>query len=460
MNKNKKVSDKNPLVSIIIRTKNEERWITLCLNAVFSQSYKNFEVIIIDNNSTDSTLARLKEFSISLLSINEFFPGLAINKGIKKSKGEIIVCLSGHCIPTNKNWLENLIKDIEVEGVAGIYGRQEPLSYSSDTDKRDLINLFGIDKKIQIKDPFFHNANSAFKKSIWKKFKFDEKLTNIEDRDWGQRVIRKGYRIIYEPMASVYHWHGVHHNMSPDRAKNVVKVLESIDASKLKNIKKLKRKKLVYALIPIKGQSISIDKGYLIDHTLNVLLKSKKIDKVFVITDNKKTADHAKKKGAIIPFLRPKYLSSSYISIGDVIQYSIDKILTSFPAPDYVGVFEEVYPFRNLKIVDGMIGEIVNSTYDTLIAAKYEPRGIFINNKDKTDTFVERFMPSKFKENKMYVGLLGLGCILKTDLVLTGEILGKNVGLYEINNPFSHLSIKTKIDLPLFEQLAKSKKYL
>ena len=53
MNKNKKVSDKNPLVSIIIRTKNEERWITLCLNAVFSQSYKNFEVIIIDNNSTD-----------------------------------------------------------------------------------------------------------------------------------------------------------------------------------------------------------------------------------------------------------------------------------------------------------------------------------------------------------------------------------------------------------------------
>ena len=78
--------------------------------------------------------------------------------------------------------------------VAGVYGRQEPLSYSTDFDKRDLITVFGLDKKIQVKDPFFHNANSAFLRTTWKKFPFDEKVSNIEDRVWGHQVIKKNYK--------------------------------------------------------------------------------------------------------------------------------------------------------------------------------------------------------------------------------------------------------------------------
>ena len=63
--------------------------------------------------------------------------------------------MSGHCIPTNNNWLRNLVSGLKDDKIAGIYGRQEPLPYSSDLDKRDLINLFGIDKKIQTKETLF-----------------------------------------------------------------------------------------------------------------------------------------------------------------------------------------------------------------------------------------------------------------------------------------------------------------
>jgi len=48
--------------SIIIRTKNEEKWISICLNAIFKQDYKNFEVIIVDNCSTDKTVEKAKTF--------------------------------------------------------------------------------------------------------------------------------------------------------------------------------------------------------------------------------------------------------------------------------------------------------------------------------------------------------------------------------------------------------------
>ena len=41
-------------------------------------------------------------------------------------------------------------------------------------------------------------------------------------------VIKAGYKIVYEPSASVYHFHGINQNMDPDRSRNVVRILESI----------------------------------------------------------------------------------------------------------------------------------------------------------------------------------------------------------------------------------------
>ena len=51
-------------ISIIVRTRNEERWIASCLKEVFSQNHQDFEVIIVDNESTDSTLAKVEQFPV------------------------------------------------------------------------------------------------------------------------------------------------------------------------------------------------------------------------------------------------------------------------------------------------------------------------------------------------------------------------------------------------------------
>lgn len=64
-----------PLVSLIIRTKNEERWISSCLRSIFDQTFKSFEVIIVDNCSTDQTVRRAKEFPVRVVSIADFYPG-------------------------------------------------------------------------------------------------------------------------------------------------------------------------------------------------------------------------------------------------------------------------------------------------------------------------------------------------------------------------------------------------
>ena len=186
--------------SIVIRTKNEERWISHTLQAVFSQKYESFEVILVDNESTDHTVDIAKRFPLkAIVNIEDFTPGKALNAGALESSGDFLVFLSAHCVPKDDNWLSNLLKPFStIEGLAGVYGRQLPVSFSSPIDKRDLLLVFGADSRTQIKDYFFHNANSAIPRKLWEKYPFDESVKNVEDRVWGRTVITKGYVIYYE----------------------------------------------------------------------------------------------------------------------------------------------------------------------------------------------------------------------------------------------------------------------
>ena len=171
------------LTSIIIRTKNEERWITQCLNAVFSQDYKDFEVIIVDNESNDSTIK--KQVSLiykKIVTCKDYLPGRALNIGIKEAEGKVHCMSFWTLYSVNNQWLGNLLKNFNESDIVGVYGRQEPLAFTSDPDKRDLSIIFGLDRRVQQKDSFFHNANSMIRKSLWGELPFDETVTNIEDR--------------------------------------------------------------------------------------------------------------------------------------------------------------------------------------------------------------------------------------------------------------------------------------
>ncbi|MFZ9731451.1 MAG: glycosyltransferase family 2 protein, partial [Ilumatobacteraceae bacterium] len=95
---------KSSKVSIIVRTKNEERWIDKCLQAIAEQNHKNHEVIVVDNESTDATVKKAQAFNVKLVNVTEFRPGEALNIGIRASSGDVIVCLSAHCIPTGPEW--------------------------------------------------------------------------------------------------------------------------------------------------------------------------------------------------------------------------------------------------------------------------------------------------------------------------------------------------------------------
>lgn len=222
-------------ISIIIRTKNESKWIAYCLKSLETQEFDGkFEVIVVDSGSTDNTLEIVNliypSAKIILPFDSVYLPGKFINYGLAEvsKKTEYVILLSAHCVPTSNQWLKGMVESIEISnGVVGAYCKQIPCRSTNFENKRDLVNSFGDEVIIKSKDAFFHNAASIVSTETLKNFPFCASAKHIEDRLWAEEVLRAGMKIKYDPSISVIHEHGLNqhtNNYSSLRGQGVAKL--------------------------------------------------------------------------------------------------------------------------------------------------------------------------------------------------------------------------------------------
>lgn len=438
-----------PLVSIIIRTRNEERWIDKCLEAIASQDYLNHEIIIVDNESMDATLKKAERFNVMVLTISEFRPGEALNKGIRTASGDVIVCLSAHCIPTSRNWLSRLVAPLNDVRVAGVYGRQEPLPFSDPHDKRDLLTVFGLDPKRQVRDPFFHNANSAMRRSTWEKFPFDDHVKNLEDRVWGQAVINAGMTILYEPTASVYHWHGIHQGLDAKRAHGVVRVMEQIHGELIlpKFLSANQQHNVV--VIPVRSQPEFPLQQELLAITVRQALSLRDIEKVIVSTDSEELAGVARNAGAHAPFIRPKNLADKAVDVMDVVRHAMTQVEKNSRVVDAVAIMEVGYPLRRLIDIGAMIDRLYAEGLDVVFAGRRERRGLWAGTSGNVVQVGEGFKPRDLKISSAYIGLFGYGTIVRGAALRGQDVFGSHVGVFEVLDEIISLEFRSSMDLQL-----------
>ena len=199
------------LVSIVIRTLNEEVYLRELLSSIVVQERDNFdiEIVIIDSGSKDETLSIAKSFDaqITHISKDEFTFGRSLNLGSDFSCGEILVYISGHCVPVQADWLATLISPIR-NGLAGFtYGRQIGRDTTKYAERKIFDKYFPASSKIPQDGFFCNNANSAIDRNVWSQYKFDEDVTGLEDMELAKRYCEHNGKIAYVAEASVYHIH-------------------------------------------------------------------------------------------------------------------------------------------------------------------------------------------------------------------------------------------------------------
>jgi CMP-N-acetylneuraminic acid synthetase len=260
-------------------------------------------------------------------------------------------------------------------------------------------------------------------------------------------------KIIYEPEASVYHWHGIHQGLNSERARKVARILESllpVSTNRHSGPEQLR----TVAIIPVRGRSPELQGTPLLDYTVRAARSARFITDVVVATDEEETAQLARSLGARAPFLRPKDLSEEYVDITDVFRYALEQIESADGIPDLVVMLEETYPLRSAAMLDDMILQHVNEGLDTVVAARKETRGIWMEQEGEAVLLAEGFMPRQFKRNNAMIGLLGLGCVTHPMFLRSGNLFDGKVGIFEVDHPLSAIEVRNAATLELAEQLA------
>jgi len=211
-----------PLVSVVITCKNSLDTLKETLESLRSQSFQDFEVIVIDAFSDDGTLeylsAKKTEWDKLHVLCERGNPARGRNIGILRARGDYIAFIDADAY-AHPNWLETLVKAIrqyENDGILGVGGPGEipPADCLNAKVIGSVLSspLVGLNtrnnarwKTVRLVDhhPFF---NAIYRRDIFEKVGLlNERLDVGEDVEFGWRVRKAGFKLLYIPNAIVYH---------------------------------------------------------------------------------------------------------------------------------------------------------------------------------------------------------------------------------------------------------------
>jgi poly-beta-1,6 N-acetyl-D-glucosamine synthase len=202
-----------PLVSVIVPAYNEEKAIGKTVDALLELSYVNKEIIIVDDGSTDRTFEVAgKHSNSSFVRVVKKSNGGkwdALNTGINVAKGEFIVCIDADTL-LDKNVIQQLIKhfkDPKIAAVAGnvkVGNRRGLLTKLQALEYVVGINLHRRSEANLQKVTVVPGPIGAFRTSVIKEIGLFEGDTFAEDADITFRILKAGYKTVFEARAFAY----------------------------------------------------------------------------------------------------------------------------------------------------------------------------------------------------------------------------------------------------------------
>jgi glycosyltransferase involved in cell wall biosynthesis len=199
--------DNSPYISIIIPLYNAEKTLEKCLNAIFSSRYKNFEVLVVDDGSTDNSIKIAESFSCKILKLkHNQGPSVARNWGAKNARGDVLLFIDSDIV-IQRDTLDLFVDSLkDYPAVFGIY-TQKPGTGKLLT----LYQNFYAHKSIQQTrelTAMLYSYCVAIKKKVFDEVGgFDQRWirATFEDVEFGLRITQKGHQIYLNKNIQVVH---------------------------------------------------------------------------------------------------------------------------------------------------------------------------------------------------------------------------------------------------------------
>jgi glycosyltransferase involved in cell wall biosynthesis len=199
-----------PAISVVVPVRNSPKELRLCLHRLFASTYEGFEVIVVDDASTDETAQVAVEFGAILLrSEHRIGPAGARNRGAEIARGEYVFFLDADVLahPQTLHQIAGTFARMpELDAVFGSYDA-EPAAGNVLSQYRNLFHHF-VHQDSDPRATTFWSGCGAIRRSVFLEMKgFDTSYgrPSIEDIELGARLHRKGHRILLDKSIQVTH---------------------------------------------------------------------------------------------------------------------------------------------------------------------------------------------------------------------------------------------------------------
>jgi glycosyltransferase involved in cell wall biosynthesis len=199
-------------ISIVVPARNAARTIAGCLQSLLDQSVsrERYEVIVVDDGSTDGTRQAVERSEATLIAQAQKGPAAARNEGVSVSNGDILLFTDADCVPAS-NWVQEMVQPFEdgqIAGVKGVYRTRQrgiiPRFVQCEYEER--YELMAGQRYIDFIDTY----SAGYRREIFVAAGgFDTRYptASVEDQELSFRLAERGHRMVFNPSAVVYHQH-------------------------------------------------------------------------------------------------------------------------------------------------------------------------------------------------------------------------------------------------------------
>jgi len=374
-------------VSVIVTAHNYAEYLEKCLDSALAQtlSDEKYEVVVVDDGSTDETPEMLKEYRfenpdmIRIVRLEGEGLPTACNAGINAAEGEYIIRLDAD------DYFDENILSIELDYLeshpetALVY--PDYYTINDDDEIIDQARNPKVEEEVKLLNRSPLAAGALYRRSAWEALGgYDESLDYQEDYDFWIRFINEFdvHNINLPLMYYRRHGENMSNNLSGRlNARNNVKakfVEENLSSSL--------EEKEVLCIVPARAeQRIDGDENEsplalrglngrpLIDYTIREVIAADRIDRVVVSTENEAIAQRTKDLGADVPFLRPSELSGNTVPLEEVTSNLLGRLReTEDYEPDLVMIKQYISPLITAKHIDGAIDTWHMFSVDSVIS--------------------------------------------------------------------------------------------
>lgn len=437
-------------VSVYMPCYNYGQFIEKAIQSVLAQAFSDWELIVINDGSTDDSINVLQQFSNhpKIEIINQENKGLNAtnNVALKHSKGEYIIRLDA-----DDYFDENIL--LVLSNILDSYpdvGLVYPDYYNVDKEGSiiEMVRSKKVYEEVELLDLPAHGACTMIrKKCLIEVGGYSEKFSCQDGYDIWLKMIRRYKAYNVNIPLFYYRQHG--ENLTTKQAR-ILDTRRKIKRHFLETNNHCLPK--VMGVIPVATNNIDPKRKPFIEiaghpllwYTLKEVIKVKSLDRIILSTDNQSVIDYGKQFQGIETFFRPSEYSISTLNIKDLVHYLIMHFEdTDSYCPDYVCIMYITTPLRRAKHIEKAIDTMCIFNVDSVISVVEERSYCYQHSRygltpiNGTKRGIKIELDTIYKENSAIY-------LTSVDVIKKGMLLGKTVGhivmlpeeSIKVNSPF------------------------